>query len=243
MNRMTVLLFLAVLVTGCAQDPVPQKKGPCFTTVQEAAAELLKDAQSEEEKLKRLFLFVRDEIRFDFVYPQDVPAESVLREGRGVCMQKANLLVALVREAGFQARFRFMYVSKKALEDFLPDFAYKRWMDPFPHTFPEVFLEGKWISLDPTFDRELDNICREKGVNFARYPVRDQVTIQFSSEVVIGHQQFFQVEGRTSFVGDDLAPLLSWSREHVPWYKRLLQPVIFKKASDIVAQLRGEGTS
>ena len=214
---------------------------PRFTTVQGAVAGLLKGAESDEEELRRLFIFVRDEIRFDFVYPQDVPVEDVLREGRGMCMQKANLLVALAREAGFRARFRFMYVSKKALEDFLPDFAYKRWVDPFPHTFPEIHFRGKWISMEPTFDKELDSICREKGINFARFPVRNQVSIEFSPKGVVGHQQFFQVEGRASFAGDDLTPLLSWSSIHVPWYKRLLLPMIFKKASAIVAELRGEG--
>jgi transglutaminase-like putative cysteine protease len=210
-------------------------------TVQSAVEELLKGAESEEEKLKRLFTFVRDEIRFDFVYPQDVPVETVLREGRGVCMQKANLLVALAREAGFKARFRFMYVSKKALEDFLPDFAYTRWVDPFPHTFPEIFFRGQWISMEATFDPELHRVCLAKGINFARYPVRDRVSIEFSTEGVIGHQQFFQVKDRPSFVGDDLSPLLSWNQAHIPWYKRLLQPMIFRKASAILGKLRREG--
>ena len=128
-----------------------------------------------------------------------------------------------------------MYVSRKALEDFLPDFAYNRWIDPFPHTFPEIFFRGKWISMEPTFDTELHGICLEKGINFARYPIRDRVSIEFSPQGVIGHQQFFQIREQASFVGEDLTPLPAWSRDHLPWYKRLLQPMIFRKAGAILA--------
>ncbi|MEW6262728.1 MAG: transglutaminase-like domain-containing protein [Thermodesulfobacteriota bacterium] len=116
--------MLCALAAGCSTPGASMKTVGNYGTIQEATAKLTQGAESDEEKLRQLFIFVRDEIRFDFLYPQDVPVEKVLREGRGVCMQKANLLVALAREAGFEARFRFMYVSKRALEDFLPDFAY-----------------------------------------------------------------------------------------------------------------------
>ena len=105
---------------------------------------------------------MRDEIEFGWVYPQEIPADEVLKNRKGVCMQKANLLVAMAREAGFKARFNFIYVHKNALEDFLPKFAYKKWADPFPHTYPEIFLNGKWISMEATFDRKLHEICLKK---------------------------------------------------------------------------------
>ncbi|MFH1137527.1 MAG: transglutaminase-like domain-containing protein [Pseudomonadota bacterium] len=241
MKNIFSVMVLCAFAAGCSLKTSPSETKPTFSTVPEAVGGLLAGAGSDEEKLRRLFNFVRDGIRFDFIYPQDAPVERILREGRGVCMQKANLLVALVREAGFTARFRFIYVSKQALVDFLPDFAYQRWEDPFPHTFPEINFNGKWVALDPSFDRELHELCLEKGINFARFPFRNKVSLDFSVEGVIGHQQYFEVQGRPSFVGDDLAPLIAWRNEHAAWYKRMLQPMIFRKASAILADLRREG--
>jgi hypothetical protein len=239
MNK-TLIITLFTLLTGCAQQPVSQNPMPKFSSIPEAAYALLAGSETDEEKLSRLYYFVRDEIQFDFIYPQDLPAETVLRNGKGVCMQKANLFVALAREAGFRARFRFMYVSKQALEDFLPPFAYKRWMDPFPHTFPEIWLNGKWTPIEPTFDTPLHDVCIKRHLNFARYPIRDQVSIEFSMQGVVGHQQFFQDRSIATFTGEDLTPLIEWTKNHVPWYKRILQPLIYKKASDRLAQLRSE---
>jgi hypothetical protein len=240
MKFKAIFIVLLALMVGCTQTPVPQKTGIRFESVPEVVASLLKDVETDEEKLKRLFVFVRDEIQFDFVYPQDVAVETVLRQGRGVCMQKANLLVALVREADFEARFKFIYVRKQALEDFLPGFAYKRWIDPFPHTIAQVFFQGRWISLDPSFDTRLHHICLKRKINFARHPFHDQVSTEFNSRGVIGHQQYFKAEGIDTFVGEDLSPLMAWRRTHVPWYKKMLQPMIFKKASARLAQLRAE---
>ncbi|MBN2434487.1 MAG: hypothetical protein JXK07_04385 [Spirochaetes bacterium] len=55
-----------------------------------------------------------------------------------------------------------MYVHKTALLDFLPGFAYNNWADPFPNTFPEVFLKSKWGSMEATFDKELQEICIQR---------------------------------------------------------------------------------
>ena len=64
-----------------------------------------------------------------------------------------------------KVRFHVMYAHKTALFDFLPGFAYNNWVDPFPHIFPEVFLNGKWVSMEATFDKELHEICIKKKLN------------------------------------------------------------------------------
>jgi len=95
-------------------------------TIKTLVTGLMADAETDEQKIEKIYYFVRDEIKFGWVYPQEIPAEAVLKNKRGVCMQKANLLVTMAREAGLQARFHFMYIHKTALEDFIPKFAYKR---------------------------------------------------------------------------------------------------------------------
>ncbi len=201
--------------------------------------ELIKDASSDEEKAEAIFYFMRDSIKFGWVYPQELPAEEVLKNRKGVCMQKTNLFVAMAREAGLKARFHFMYVEKTALQDFLPDFAYKKWVNPFPHTFPEIYLNGKWISMEATFDKELHDICIEQKKNFGRNrEVVQQVSIDFSPNGVKGHQQYMQNTEKESFYGDDLSEFTEYLHSDVPKWKLKMQPMIFKKADKLMNELR-----
>jgi hypothetical protein len=156
-------------------------------------------------------------------------------------MQKANLLVAMAREAGLKARFHFMYVHKTALEDFLPEFAYKRWVDPFPHTFPEIFLNNKWVSMEATLDKELHEICIKKKINFGKDEnIVKNISIEFSADGVTGHQQYCHADGKESFYGEDLSEFTKFMHKDVSWYKRMMQPFIFKKAGKIMSEFRNE---
>ena len=208
-------------------------------TIKSVVAELIKGARTDTQKMERIYYFVRDEIKFGWVYPQEVPPEEVLNKRKGVCMQKTNLLAAMAREAGIKARFHFMYVRKTALEDFLPDFAYKKWVDPFPHTFAEVYLNEKWVSMEATFDRELHNICIRKELNFGKNAeIVKAVSIEFSPDGVKGHQQYFQADGKESFYGEDLSEFTKFMHDEVPWWKKMLQPMIFKKAQKNMDKIR-----
>ncbi|MDC7124820.1 MAG: transglutaminase-like domain-containing protein [Spirochaetales bacterium] len=238
------IAILLVTIAGlfffsCASTSSTVESETETETIKTVVKMLIKDTETDEEKLEKIFYFVRDEIKFDWVYPQDIPAEEVLRNRKGVCMQKANLLVAMAREAGFEARFHFMYVHKNALEDFLPGYAYKNWVDPFPHTFPEIYLNGKWIPMEATFDKELHDLCISKKINFGKYEdIVKNVSIEFSPEGVIGHQQYWEAENSESFYGEDLSEFTEYLHADVPWWKRAMQPNIFKKAGNIMEDLR-----
>lgn len=200
---------------------------------------LIADAETDEQRIEKIYYFVRDEIEFGYLYPQEISVEDVLRNRRGVCMQKANLLVAMARAAGLEARFHFMYIHKTALEDFLPDYAYKRWIDPFPHTLPEIYLDGKWVSMEATFDKELHEICIKKKLNFGKNEeIAREVSIEFSANGVKGHQQYVHAEEKESFYGKDLTQLTKFMHEGVPWWKRMMEPIIFKKAQKIMDKIR-----
>jgi len=200
---------------------------------------LLYNAKTDTEKLEKIYYFVRDTIKFGWVYPMEISAEEVLRNKRGVCMQKSNLLVAMAREAGLKARFHFLLVHKNALEDFLPVFAYKRWADTFPHTVPEVYLDKRWISVEATFDKELHEICLKKKINFGKHDkIVGIIAIEFSKDGVKGHQQYCHAEGKESSYGEDLSELTNFMKNNVVWWKKILQPFIFNKAQKIMDELR-----
>jgi hypothetical protein len=233
-----IWVFLTLQLSGCSnQDKTEQHQ--IKETIPSVVKRITYGAKNDRERMERIYYFVRDEIKFGWVYPQEIPAEEVLKNRKGVCMQKANLLVAMAREAGIKARFHFMYVHKTAIEDFLPGFAYKRWVDPFPHTFPEVYLNGRWVSMEATFDKELHEICLKKKLNFGKNKeIAGKVAINFSADGVKGHQQYVHAAGKDSFYGDDLSRFTEYLHEAVPWWKRLLQPLIFSKGQKIIDELR-----
>ena len=233
MTSMLILFF-----TGCCGNKVPSTSVP-GESIASVVARITQGVETDEEKMERIYYFVRDEIKFGWIYPQDIPAEEVLWNGRGVCMQKCNLLVAMAREAALKARFHFMYVRKQALEDFLPGYAYKNWVDPFVHTLPEVYLNGQWVSMEATFDKELHEIALAQNLNFGKYPeIRNAVNIEFSPQGVKAHQQYVHVDGMESFYGDDLAEFVEYLHKDVPWWKRMLQPKIFSDSQKILDDLR-----
>jgi len=241
-NVLFVFILLTVFsLTGCLAINESKDLSEKDETIKTVVAGLIARADTDEEKIERIYYFVRDEIKFGWVYPQEISAEEVLKNRKGVCMQKTNLLVAMAREAGLQARFHFMYVNKNALEDFLPEYAYKKWVDPFAHTFPEIFLNGKWVSMEATFDKELHEICIKEKINFGKYEnIVENISIEFSVDGVKSHQQFWHAEGNDSFYGEDLSEFTDYINEGVPWYKRMMQPLIFRQADKIMDQWRNE---
>lgn len=105
------------------------------------------------EKAIRIFYWVRDHIAY--CIEADRPALEVLREGRGVCVTKALLHVALLRSAGVPARLGHADYRSEVLRLMFPADYMDRQPDVYPlHTFAEVYLDGTWITCDATVDRE-----------------------------------------------------------------------------------------
>jgi transglutaminase-like putative cysteine protease len=102
--------------------------------VKEKALELTEGVKGEKEKAKRIFYFVRDEIKYNALSPRSCPetfrASYVLSEREGYCVQKAVLLVALSRAAGIPARLRFAEIRNHFMP---PDFLELRGTNVFPY--------------------------------------------------------------------------------------------------------------
>lgn len=88
-------------------------------------------------EVKRLFLFVRDNIR----YIKDIRGietlhtpEKILEQKAGDCDDKSVLIAALLESIGYECRF--VAVAFKS--------------NNFTHVFTQVKLRGKWISLETT---------------------------------------------------------------------------------------------
>ena len=111
--------------------------------IQEKISELFNPSQTEVEKVKIAFEFVRDEIfhSWDIQGTQvTCNASEVLSVGEGICYAKSNLLAALLRSEGIPTGFCY---QRLMLFD-TPEKGY------CIHALNAVFLESinKWIRLD-----------------------------------------------------------------------------------------------
>jgi hypothetical protein len=71
-----------------------------------------------------------------------------LADGHGQCNTKATLFMALVRRLGLRARFHGFTIDKALQAGALPRLA--QWLAPrrILHSWVEVELDGRWLSLE-----------------------------------------------------------------------------------------------
>ncbi len=125
------------------------------------ARELIRERDKDTDRAIALFYFVRDNIAYNLYVPKHMPehfkASSTLARGKGYCVQKAVLLVALARAAGIPARLCFAKIRNYLVP---PKVLERLKSDIFPwHGYAELQLDGKWVKATPAFDIEM---CREQ---------------------------------------------------------------------------------
>jgi len=151
-------------------------------TVMEFARKHSNGSTNTVEQAVRLYLAVRDGIRYDpyspFYLPEHYKASYVIQRGRSFCIQKASLLCALGRACGIPSRVGFAtvrnHLATRQLLEFLGSdlFVY--------HGFVEFFLQNKWVKCTPAFNREL---CERHNVAPLEFDgVNDSIFQPYNSE-------------------------------------------------------------
>ena len=126
-------------------------------SVRDYALNTVQGIEDPVEIAVKLYLAVRDNIRYDpyspFYLPEHYRASYVLKRGRSFCVPKASLLCALGRACSIPSRIGLAdvrnHLATKQLIEFIGSdlFAY--------HGFAEFYLEGKWVKATPAFNKEL----------------------------------------------------------------------------------------
>lgn len=164
-----------------------------------------------EEKARRLYVYVRDGIRYnpyvDFHDHGVFRASSVLAAGNGYCVGKAALYAALVRSVGVPARIGFADVrnhlaTRRLLELVGTDvFAW--------HGYVEVLLNGRWIKATPIFNSSL---CQKLNVSVLDFDGMNDAVLQAADnsgrhfmEYLVDHGVFYDVPGK--FLIEEMARL------------------------------------
>ena len=132
-------------------------------SIKEKAQDLIEGQETVRSKVRGLFYFVRDEIRYNpyspHYLPQHYQASTILQRREGYCVQKAVLLAALARAVGIPARLRFAdirnYLAPQKLAEQMGTnlFVY--------HGYNEMFIKGNWVKATPTFDLRM---CQENHI-------------------------------------------------------------------------------
>ncbi len=125
--------------------------------IKRVADGIVEKSQTREDVAIRIFYFVRDKVSLALVHPWKTASET-LRIAQGSCLTKATLQVALLRWTRIPARFRIMEFKGNDPEEWegiLPSFAVSRMPERWPHYFAEVFVDGRWVMADATFDKAL----------------------------------------------------------------------------------------
>jgi len=138
--------------------------------VKEKAMLLTEKYSHKGEKAKKLFYFVRDEIKynpyvaFNSFDRSDYCASKTLHRGDGYCIQKAVVLTALARAVGIPSRLGFADIRNHLVPEKLQEmmgtnmFVY--------HGYSEFWLGNRWVKATPAFNIEMCNKFGLKPVEF-----------------------------------------------------------------------------
>jgi transglutaminase-like putative cysteine protease len=113
--------------------------------------------KTDREKAVRLFYAVRDGIYYD-PYRIDpsrngFKASTILQRGYGYCVAKAIVLAAVLRAVGIPCKLHFADVRNHLTTERL-----KKLMQTdtfFHHGYNDIWLDGRWIKVTPTFNLSL----------------------------------------------------------------------------------------
>lgn len=117
--------------------------------IETKAKEIIKDCKTDMDKIKTLYAWVQDHIRYiafeDGIAgfrPDD--AQEVLRKKYGDCKGMANLVKTMLKTVGFDARLAWIGTSHIAYDYSTPSLAVDN------HMICALFFEGQTYYLDPT---------------------------------------------------------------------------------------------
>ncbi|HTZ39518.1 MAG TPA: transglutaminase family protein [Syntrophales bacterium] len=121
------------------------------------------EGNTDTDRAISLFRAVRDEILYDpydiLLSPNEFKASVIIGKQKGYCVAKAIVLAAVARAVSIPSRVGFADVKNHLSTERL-----RRLMktDVFVfHGYSELFLNGRWLKVTPTFNMSL---CEKFGV-------------------------------------------------------------------------------
>ncbi len=150
--------------------------------------------KTDTEKAISLFRAVRDEILYDpyniQLDPKEFRASVIIGKRRGYCVAKAIALAAVARAVSIPSRIGFADVKNHLSTERL-----RRLMktDIFVfHGYSELFLNGRWLKVTPTFNMSL---CEKFGVRPLEFDGRSDCLFHEYDRKGNRHMQYIHDHG------------------------------------------------
>ncbi len=100
------------------------------------------------ERVKSIYNFVRDDIKFGYKLSDDITATQVLKDGYGQCNTKATLLMALLRATGVPNRIHGFTIDKALQKGAISGIWYKLSPKNILHSWVEIYVDDNWYFLE-----------------------------------------------------------------------------------------------
>jgi hypothetical protein len=106
-------------------------------------------------RVKAIYNFVRDEIKFGYNLSDDITAADILKDGYGQCNTKASLLMALLRAAGIPNRIHGFTIDKALQKGAISGIWYTLSPKNILHSWVEICVNDSWYFVEGVIlDRE-----------------------------------------------------------------------------------------
>ena len=103
---------------------------------------------NEFDKIKAIYNYVRDEIKFGYNVSDKIPASKVLKDGYGQCNTKGTLFMALLRGVGIPCRVHGFTIDKELQKGAMTGIVYRNAPKNVFHSWVEVCYQDKWYNLE-----------------------------------------------------------------------------------------------
>ena len=100
------------------------------------------------DRVKSIYNYVRDEIKFGYNIGDDIPASQVLEDNYGQCNTKSTLLMALLRATGTPCRIHGFTIDKALQKGAITGIWYKLSPKNIIHSWVEVNVNNIWYSME-----------------------------------------------------------------------------------------------
>lgn len=103
---------------------------------------------NEFGRIKAIYNFVRDEIKFGYNVSDKISASKVLKDGYGQCNTKGTLFMALLRSVGIPCRVHGFTIDKELQKGAMTGIVYRNAPENVFHSWVEVCYQDKWYNLE-----------------------------------------------------------------------------------------------
>ncbi|MCP1994488.1 transglutaminase family protein [Flavobacterium sp. HSC-61S13] len=127
-------------------------------------------------RVKSIYNFVKDEIKFGYNNSDNIPASQILKDGYGQCNTKAILLMTLLRATGIPNRIHGFTIDKALQKGALTGIWYKLSPQNILHSWVEVLVNDQWyflegVILDNSYLTKLQEKNKDCKTSFCGYGV------------------------------------------------------------------------